>query len=159
MDIIIIIIGSALMLAGIIGAFLPVLPGPPISYAGLLLLQFTSTPPFTTMFLVYWAIIIAIVMSLENILPAVGSKRMGGTRYGMWGCIIGGAVGLFIMPPFGIILGPMVGAFIGELISGQKSDQAMRAAFGSFVGFFVGTVIKVVVSVVLAFYFFRAAFM
>ncbi|WP_340105214.1 DUF456 domain-containing protein [Rhodohalobacter sp. 8-1] len=159
MDILIIIIGSGLMLTGIIGAFLPVLPGPPISYAGLLLLQFTSPTPFTTMFLVYWAIIVVIVMSLENFLPAVGSNRMGGSRYGVWGCIIGGVIGLFIFPPFGIIFGPMVGAFIGELAWGQTSDRALRAAIGSFIGFFVGTVIKVAVSLVLAFYFVRAAFM
>src|SRR6056297_303298 len=136
MDILLIIIGAALIITGIIGSFLPVLPGLPFSYAGLLILQLTSFTPFTTMFLVYWAIIIIVVMSLESILPAVGSERMGGTRYGIWGCIIG--------------------AFIGELISGQKSDMALRAAIGSFIGFFVGTVIKVAVSFVLAFHFIRA---
>lgn len=159
MDTLLICIGAALMFAGIIGAFLPVLPGPPISYAGLLLLQFTSPTPFTTMFLVYWAIIVVIVMSLENLLPAVGSNRMGGTRYGVWGCIIGGVIGLFLFPPLGIIFGPIVGAFIGELVSGQTSDRALRAAIGSFIGFFAGTVIKVAVSLTLAFYFVRAAFM
>lgn len=159
MDILIISFGTVLMLAGIIGAFLPALPGPPISYAGLLLLQFTSQAPFTTMFLVYWAIIVVIVMSLENILPAVGSNRMGGTRYGVWGSIVGGVIGLFIFPPFGIIIGPMIGAFIGELLSGQNSDRALRAAIGSFIGFFAGTIIKVAVSLVIAFYFFKAAFL
>jgi len=156
MDILLIIIGAALIITGIIGSFLPVLPGLPFSYAGLLILQLTSFTPFTTMFLVYWAIIIIVVMSLESILPAVGSERMGGTRYGIWGCIIGGVIGIFVFPPFGIIIGPMIGAFIGELISGQKSDMALRAAIGSFIGFFVGTVIKVAVSFVLAFHFIRA---
>jgi uncharacterized protein YqgC (DUF456 family) len=110
------------------------------------------------MFLVYWAIIVVVVMSLENILPAVGSNRMGGSRYGVWGCIIGGVAGLFLFPPFGIIFGPIVGAFIGELLSGQNSDKALKAAIGSFIGFFVGTVIKVALSFVLAFYFFKAVF-
>jgi len=158
MDIVLIVLGTALILAGIIGSFFPVLPGPPLSYAALLLIQFTTPTPFTTMFLVYWAIIVVVIMSLENILPAVGSNQMGGTRYGIYGCLIGGVVGLFIFPPFGIIFGPMIGAFAGELLSGQKSDRALRAALGSFVGFFVGTVIKVAVSLVLAYYFIRAVF-
>ena len=156
MDILLIIIGSVLIITGIIGAFLPVMPGLPFSYVGLLILQLTSFTPFTTMFLVYWAIIVIVVMSLESILPAVGSERMGGTRYGIWGCIIGGIAGIFLFPPFGIIVGPMIGAFVGELIAGQKSDRALRAAIGSFIGFFVGTVIKVAVSFVMAFHFFKA---
>lgn len=157
MDILLIIIGAALILTGIIGSFLPVLPGLPFSYLGLLALQITSFAPFTAMFLVYWAIVVIVVMSLESILPAVGSERMGGTRYGIWGCIIGGVAGIFLFPPIGIVIGPMVGAFVGELLSGQKSDLALRAAIGSFIGFFVGTVIKVAVSLVIAFHFVRAA--
>lgn len=159
MDILLIIIGSLLIIAGIIGSFLPVIPGPPFSYVALLLLQLTSFTPFSGSFLLSWAIIVAIAMLLENLLPAVGSERMGGSKYGIWGCIIGGVAGLFIFPPFGIIIGPMAGAFLGELLSGQTSDRALRAAFGSFIGFFVGTVVKVVVSLVIAFYFFRAAIM
>lgn len=158
MDIIVIILGTALIIAGIIGSFLPVLPGPPLSYLGLLLIQFTSPTPFTTMFLVYWAIVVVVITTIDNILPAIGSDRMGGTRYGVYGCIIGGIAGLFVFPPFGIIIGPMIGAFVGELISGQNSDRALRAAIGSFIGFFVGTVIKVAVSLVLAYYFFKAVF-
>lgn len=158
MDTLFIIIGAALILTGIIGSFLPVMPGPPFGYLGLLVLQLTSFTPFTTMFLVYWALIVIVVMTLENILPAIGSERMGGTRYGMAGCILGGIAGIFFFPPFGIIIGPMAGAFIGELIYGQKSDMALRAAIGSFIGFFVGTVIKVAVSLVLAFHFVKAAF-
>lgn len=158
MDILLIIIGAALIIVGILGSFLPVMPGLPFSYLGILILQLTSFTPFTTMFLVYWALIVIVVMSLESILPAVGSERMGGTKYGIWGCVIGGVAGIFFFPPFGIIIGPMVGAFIGELISGQKSDRALRAAIGSFIGFFVGTVIKVAVSLVLAFHFVRVVY-
>lgn len=158
MDILLIIIGAALIITGVLGAFLPVMPGLPFSYLGLLILQLTSFTPFTTMFLVYWALIVIVVMSLESILPAVGSERMGGTKYGIWGCIIGGIAGIFFFPPFGIIIGPMAGAFVGEVISGQKSDRALKAALGSFIGFFVGTVIKVAASLVLAFHFVKAVY-
>lgn len=158
MEIIWIIAGTILVLAGIAGSFLPVIPGPPLSYLGLLLIQFTSPTPFSTMFLVYWAIIVVVIMSLENILPAIGSNRMGGTKFGVYGCIIGGVIGLFIFPPFGLIFGPMIGAFVGEFIADQNTERALKAAIGSFIGFFVGTVIKVIVSLILAYYFFRAVF-
>lgn len=158
MEIVLITAGALLVLAGIAGSFLPVIPGPPLSYLGLLLIQFTSPTPFTTMFLVYWAIIVVVVISLENILPAIGSNRMGGTKLGVYGCLIGGVLGLFLFPPFGLIFGPMIGAFVGEFIADQNTERALQAAIGSFIGFFVGTVIKVIVSLVLAYYFFRAVF-
>jgi uncharacterized protein len=154
METILVIIGAILILFGIIGAFLPIVPGLPFSYAGLLLLQFTSSPPFQVMFFVYWALIVVVVMSLENIIPAVGAKRFGGSKEGIIGCLAGAIIGFFFFPPFGIIIGPMVGAFLGEVITGKSSDQAMKAAIGSFIGFFVGTVIKVVTALIMAWYFF-----
>lgn len=158
MEIIWIIAGSLFIIAGIAGSFLPVIPGPPLSYVGLLLLQLTSPAPFSASFLIGWAVVVILVSSLEHLIPAIGSNRMGGTKYGFWGCVIGGVMGIFFFPPLGIIIGPMIGAFAGEILAGQNSDRALRAAMGSFIGFFVGTVIKVAVSFVLAFYFFRAVF-
>lgn len=154
MEIIFIIVGSFLILAGIVGAFIPILPGLPFSYAGLIMLQFTSHPPFTLMFFVYWAIIVGVVMSLESIIPAVGTKRFGGSKEGIIGCVLGGILGFIFFPPFGIIIGPIIGAFAGEIYVGKTSEQALRAAIGSFIGFFVGTVIKVVTALVMAYYFF-----
>jgi uncharacterized protein YqgC (DUF456 family) len=154
MDIVLILFGGILIIMGLAGSFLPVVPGLPFSYAALLLLQFTSSPPFTVMFLVYWALVVVVVMSLENILPAAGAGRYGGSKEGIIGCLIGAVAGLFIFPPFGIILGPMAGAFLGELIAGKPSDRALKSAMGSFLGFFVGTVIKVVTALIIAWQFF-----
>lgn len=153
MDILWISLGFILILAGIVGAFLPILPGLPFSFAGLLTLQFTSNPPFTVMFLVYWALIVVVVMSLESIIPAVGTKKLGGSKEGIIGCIVGGILGLFLFPPFGIVIGPIIGAFLGEVYVGKTSNQALKAAMGSFIGFFVGTVIKVVTALIIGFYF------
>ncbi len=152
METIWITIGILFILAGIIGSFLPVIPGPPLGYIGLLLLQLTDNYGFSIMFLVIWGLIVVVVVTLENILPAIGTQQSGGTRYGIWGCLAGVVVGLFF-PPFGIVFGPLIGAFAGELIAGQKSDAAMRSAIGSFIGFFVGTLLKVIVSVMMAYYF------
>ncbi len=153
METVIIILGALLILAGLLGSFLPVLPGPPISYVGLLLLQLTSTPPFSIQFLVIWALIVIAIMILDNVVPAWGARKYGGSPYGVWGSIVGLIAGFFF-PPVGIIIGPIVGAFAGEMIGGKTSDQALRAAWGSFVGFLAGTLIKVVASGMMGYYFF-----
>lgn len=153
METVIIILGALLILAGLLGSFLPVLPGPPISYIGLLLLQLTANPPFSIQFLVIWALIVIAIMVLDNVIPAWGARKYGGSPYGVWGSIIGLIAGIFF-PPLGIVIGPIAGAFLGEMIGGKTSDQAMRAAWGSFVGFLAGTLIKVIACGMMGWYFF-----
>jgi len=153
METIIIILGALLILAGLLGSFLPVLPGPPISYVGLLLLQLTSTPPFSVQFLIIWALIVIAIMLLDNVVPAWGARKYGGSPYGVWGSILGLIAGFFF-PPLGIIIGPIVGAFIGEMAGGKTSDLALKAAWGSFVGFLAGTLMKVIASGMMGYYFF-----
>lgn len=153
METIIIILGAILIIAGLLGSFLPVLPGPPISYVGMLLLQLTSTPPFSIKFLIIWALVVIAIMILDNVVPAWGARKYGGTPYGVWGSIVGLVAGFFF-PPLGIIVGPIAGAFLGEMIGGKTSDQAMRSAWGSFVGFLAGTIVKVVASGMMGYYFF-----
>lgn len=156
MELVWIIIGSILMLVGLIGCLLPILPGPPLSYLGLLCLQLIDPTPFSLRFMLIWLVITIVVTVLDYIVPAYGTKRYGGSKYGVWGTIIGLIAGIFFFPPFGIIIGPIVGALLGEYLAGKKSDQAMRAAFGSFIGFLLGTFIKLVASSFMTFYFVRA---
>lgn len=153
METILVIIGVILIIGGFLGSFLPVLPGPPVSYVGLLLLQFTANPPFTLTFLVVWALIVGTVMILDNVVPAYGTKKFGGSPYGIWGSMIGLVIGVFF-PPAGLVAGPLAGAFIGEFVAGKKSNQAFRSAFGSFIGFLAGTLLKVIASGVMGYYFF-----
>lgn len=152
METIIIIFSAILIIAGFLGSFLPVLPGPPISYIGLLLLQLSATPPFSIQFLVIWALIVIAIMVLDNIVPAWGARKYGGSPYGVWGSIIGLVAGFFF-PPVGIIIGPIAGAFLGEMVGGKSSDQALRAAWGSFVGFMAGTLMKVIACGMMGYYF------
>ena len=143
MDIILIISGILCMIAGLAGCFLPILPGPPIAYAGLLLLHFTDKVQYTTTELLIWLLIVVIVQILDYFIPMLGSKYSGGSRWGTRGCLIGTIVGLFFMP-WGIILGPFLGAFAGELMGGSKTDQALKSGLGSLLGFLLGTVVKCV---------------
>jgi len=154
MDIVLLIIGFVLCLIGIIGSFLPVLPGPFTSWIGLLLLCITKVVPQDWTFLGITLGIAVFVWILDYIVPVWGTKRFGGTKYGMIGSSLGLLIGVLFFPPFGIILGPFAGAFVGELVkNSSESSRALKAAFGSFLGFLAGTLIKFTVSVIfLVFY-------
>lgn len=158
MDYLLIGFGILFILGGIAGAILPVLPGPPLSYVGLLLLHFTSKYQFTTKFLVIWGIVTVVVYLLDYIIPAWGTKKFGGSKRGVWGSIIGLVVGLVLFPPWGIIIGPFLGAVLGELSSGKESKAALRSGFGSFVGFLTGTLLKLIAAGMMAWYFFAKLF-
>ncbi len=153
MDIILIIIGSLLIIVGLIGCFLPVLPGPPVSYTALILLQLTSKKPFSTNELLILGAITVAVTVLDYLVPIWGTKKFGGTKKGVWGSTIGLILGLIFFPPFGIIIGPFVGALVGELIGGKDSNFALKSALGSFLGFVLGTLLKLITSGVIAWYF------
>ncbi|ELR70413.1 hypothetical protein C900_03767 [Fulvivirga imtechensis AK7] len=155
MDIFFAVLGGLFMLAGIAGSVLPVLPGPPLSLVGLLLLQLQENPPFTTNFLLIWTAITIGVVLIDYFIPAYGTKKFGGTKWGVWGTFVGLIVGLFFSP-IGIIIGPLLGALIGELIAGKSSGQAFKAAIGSFVGFILGTVLKLGVCLVMTYYYIDA---
>lgn len=150
MDIALLIFGFILMLVGIIGSFLPVLPGPTVSWVGLLLLYLTKVIPDDWVFLGITLVIALVVFALDYIIPAVGTKKFGGTRAGMIGTTLGLLVALFVpvLGPLGIIIWPFVGALVGELMNKADKKTATKAAFGSFIGFLTGTFLKFVVTVV-----------
>ena len=139
-----IILGIILCIVGIIGSLLPLLPGPPIAYVGILLQLFRNPDPFESK--TYWifAGIVVVSLALDYLIPIWGTKKFGGTKYGAWGCTLG-FLAAFWIGPWGVIIGPFVGAFIGELIGGQDSHRSLKAALGSFVGFLLGSFLKIVV--------------
>ena len=155
MDVFLAILGTICIIIGVLGSLLPILPGPPISYAGVLLLHFTQYAQYSTRFLILFAILTAVVAVLDYVIPIWGTKKFGGSKYGTWGATIGVVVGIF-MGPVGMIVGPFIGAVVGEMIYGKKSNEAFRAGLGSFIGFITGTLMKIVLSVILAFHFFKA---
>jgi uncharacterized protein YqgC (DUF456 family) len=150
-----IILGIILAIVGILGSVLPILPGPPIAYAGLILQQLRDDAPFSTRFLLIWAGIVLVTLVIDFVIPIWFTKRYGGTKYGVWGCTIG-FIAAFWMGPFGMIIGPFLGAFVGELIGGQNSHKSFRAALGSFFGFLMGSFIKIVASCMMLYYIFAS---
>ena len=148
MDIFLILLATFFMLLGIIGSFLPVLPGPLTSWVGLLIFHLIDTVPMDWTFLIITLIIALVIWLLDYIIPAMGTKKFGGSKAGIIGTTLGLIIGLIFLGPFGIIIGPFAGAYIGELINKSDSKTALRAAFGSFLGFLTSTFIKFIVAVI-----------
>lgn len=144
MDILLMVLAFLLLVASIVGCVLPVLPGPPLAYAGILLLHFTDKIHFTTHQLVIWLVVVVVLQVVDYITPLLGSKYSGGTSFGNRGCIAGTILGMFFMP-WGLIIGPFVGAIAGEMMGGQDLAQAIRAGIGTLLGYLFGTLMKVVV--------------
>ena len=150
MDILLLTIGLLLILTGIMGCFLPALPGPPLSWVGLLFMYITNSVPMDWWMLGITLVIALGVVVLDYIIPVAGTKRFGGTKAGVWGTTIGLVVALIfpIFGLFGIIIWPFIGALVGELLNKAGHRQAFKAAFGSFIGFMTGTFLKFVIAVV-----------
>jgi len=157
MDVILIVIGLVCVIVGILGCFLPIIPGPPISFLALLLVHWTSKVTIDENTLWLWGVVMAVVTVLDYVIPAYGTKKFGGTKRGVWGSTIGLIVGLFFFPPFGIIIGPFIGAYLGEISGNSDNKKALRSAFGSFLGFLVGTLLKLAASGMMAWIFFDYA--
>ncbi len=160
MNTVLIVFAIVCALVGIVGAIVPGLPGPPISWLGVLLLSFTPySDDLTHSFLIITGVLAAVITVLDYVVPAWGTKKFGGSKAGVWGSTIGLVVSIFVLPvlgitigPFGlvgILLGPFLGAYIGEKIHKTPNRQAWRAAFGSFIGFLVGTLMKLVYGIVI----------
>lgn len=152
MDIFLIILGAICLLVGILGCVLPVLPGVPLAYCGLLLLHATDKVQFSWQFLVIWVVVTIVVQVLDSVVPIWGTKKFGGSKMGVWGSTLGLLVGLFF-GPWGIVLGPFLGAVVFELIDGKNTRLALKAGWGSFVGLMTGTILKLICCGLMTYYF------
>ena len=147
MDYFLLVVAAILIIVGLIGCILPVIPGPPLSFLGALAIHYTKFVDFTTNFLIIAASAAVLVTILDYIVPIWGTKKFGGTKAGMWGSTIGMIIGIIFFGPFGLILGPFVGAFIGEAVGGANNKSAFRAGLGAFIGFLLGTGLKLAASI------------
>lgn len=148
MDILLLVLGFCCAIVGIFGSFLPVIPGPGLSWLGLLLLYCTNAVAMNYWILGLTLAVTIVIGVLDYVIPAQGTKRFGGSSYGVWGTNIGLVVGIFAPVPFGFLIGPFVGAFIGEMLyNSTDHKRALKAATGSFVGFLVSGFMKFVVCV------------
>ena len=165
LDYILLLLSILIIVVGLAGCILPVIPGPPISYVGILIAHFTKFADFSINTLLFLGALAVIVQILDYIVPVWGTKKFGGSKAGVWGSLIGLIAGIMLLPMMGIVLGPFgilgilggpfFGALVGELIAGKESEKAFIAAFGSFIGFLAGTLMKLAVSITITVFFFK----
>ena len=154
MDIILLIIGLLLCLIGIVGSFLPIIPGPVTSWLGILLLNLTSVVEFNLNFVLITLTVAISVGILDYLIPVLGVKKLGGTRSGQIGTTLGLIIALIILGPIGIIIGPFGGALLGEMSTKKSFQNSIKPAFGAFVGVVAGSVIKFLISLSFLFFYF-----
>ncbi len=157
MGTILVIAAIILALTGLVGAVAPGLPGPPLSWAGLLLIYLRhgtngAGEQMSTAFLLVWLAITIAVTVIDYIVPAWFTKFTGGSKYAGRGAIIGLFVGL-IYPPVGIIIGSLAGAFLAEVFFANKGGMdSAKSAIGAFLGFLFGTGIKLIAAGMMMYY-------
>ena len=150
------VIAVILALAGIVGCFLPVIPGPPLSWGALLLLYFFGNGEMSLKFLLIWLGITIVVTILDYVVPAQFTRLTGGSKAAGRGSLVGLLLGLIFFPPWGMIAGAFLGALLAEIFINRSSiADSVKPALGSFAGFFFGTFIKLVASVLMMWQMFK----
>lgn len=159
MTVLLIILGLLLALAGVFGCIFPVIPGPPLGYLALIILSWAKDwEPFSSTFLIIMAGLTILVSISDYLIPAISAKRYGASRLSLWVSIAGMVIGLFLFPPWGMVIGAFLGAFAGELLSGRRGKSALRVSWGVFVGNMLSTGLKLALSGVMLFLYIREMF-
>lgn len=159
MDALLLVFGFSFVLLGIAGAFLPVLPGPIMAWVGLLFLYLSPSIEMNYWILGFTLLVSILIGILDYIIPSMGTKKFGGSKYGAYGTTIGLVMGIFIPVPLGFVIGGFIGAFTGEMIFDSSNiKRAGKAAFGSFIGFLASTTMKFIVSLFIAGIFIQQVF-
>ena len=150
-----IIIGGVLVILGIIGSIVPAMPGPFLSFVGLLLLFFAGGREAVSVgALILFGSLMVILSIIDYAAPILGAKFFGASRKGIWGAIIGGFLGIVFFPPLGIFLGALLGAVIGEMSTGKQLSEATRAGIGVIVGSVSVIILQTIFALAAAIYFF-----
>ncbi|HHT61404.1 MAG: DUF456 domain-containing protein [Paludibacteraceae bacterium] len=157
MDTVLIILAGICLLVGWIGSFVSILPGVPLSYIGIVLLQLTDKVDFSWTFLLVWLVVVIVVQLLDSFLPIYYAQKKGGSKWAVWGSVIGCFIGFFFTP-IGILLGTFLGAVVGELLSGKGMEVSLKAGLGTFVGFLLSIGLKLIVASILIYYYITALF-
>ena len=138
------VVAWSLIIIGFIGTFMPIVPGPVLILIGAVVhrIWLGAEESLGWVGLTILGVLLTIAIVFENIASAMGAKWYGATKWGMWGAIFGGLVGIFFHIP-GLIFGPLIGAFVGEMLFAKKRiGDATKSTWGTFVGIVVGILIK-----------------
>ena len=153
------ILGFVLIAAGLIGIFLPVLPGVPLAWLGLFIFAIgTGFEKISVLATVIFFIFMLLTLLIDFLTPMLGAGKQKASKWGIAGTFAGFLVGIFVFGFWGIILGPFIGAFLGELIARKPTGQALKSAAGALLGFVAGSLFKVIYIFVLLGFFIYSLF-
>ncbi|HEX3848169.1 MAG TPA: DUF456 domain-containing protein, partial [Steroidobacteraceae bacterium] len=142
-------IAAVLIVVGLCGALVPILPGIPLMFGGMWLAAAVDRYRHLGR---WWLLGIALVgaagVVLDLVAGALGAARVGASRQAVWGALIGTGVGFFLGLP-GIVLGPFVGALVGQLSVERNVARAAEVGMGAWIGLIFGTVAKLTASLVM----------
>lgn len=150
LEIILYVIAGILVLVGLAGAILPVLPGAPLVFAGMLLAAWVGDfQTIGVLTVVILGVLAALAFLLDYVATVLGAKRVGASKMAMLGTVIGTLVGI-ILSPFSLLVSlllcPFIGAVAGELISGSNFDRSTHVGFATWMGLLFGTLAKLALS-------------
>ena len=155
MDAVYWIIIAALFAVAFIGLVYPIIPSAIFMAAGILVYGFLYD--FSNFGFFFWLVqgfLFLLLLFADNLTNLYSVKKFGGTKAGMWGSTIGLLVGPFILPGFGILVGPFAGAVLAELLVHRKGiGEALKIGFGSLVGFLSSVVVKCLIQIAMITYF------
>lgn len=153
LEILVVIVALLFGVAGLVGCIVPIVPGPPLSYVGMLLLAWVSGwLLYSPVLLIVTGLAAVIAVVLDSLLPPVAGKRGGAGRGGVWGSVLGMLIGTIFFPPFGMVIGAFLGAYLGELLFNRENTEPFKAAVAVLQGTLLATLVKVGVSGVILFY-------
>lgn len=136
------VIGTVLVLVGLAGTFLPVLPGVPFVFAGLAIAAYAGNfADVSRVTILVLGLMTIFAVLIDFLAASLGAKRAGASRWAVIGAAVGTLIGIF-MGPFGLLFGSFAGAVTGELIATQNAPHAARAGFAAWVGLLIGTLFK-----------------
>jgi len=153
LEISLITLGLILTIIGLIGCIVPGIPGPPLNFISLLILEIATHGTYSLNFYIIWGLITIATIVLDYVFPVWSAKKFKASSYGIWGSVIGMIVGIIFFPPFGMIAGLFLGAVLGELIAGKKGPEAMKVGMVTFFSSLLMIVFKFAVSAMMTYYF------
>ena len=152
MDNLIIVVAGIFLITGLIGCVVSKLPGTPLCYLGIIILNFSSIAEYSVHFFIRWGLIIIAIQGLDYLIPHWGKRKFGGSKKGVWGSLLGMLAGIYF-GVWGIVIGAITGALVGELLAGKESNRAINHAVSSFVFFILGTISQLIVAGILIFHY------
>jgi uncharacterized protein len=150
----ILVISSLLMLVGLCGIIIPVIPGVPLVWLGILI--YAIATGFATIHVaavVVFFVLTALTLSLDFLMPLLGLKKYKASNWAILGSFLGFIIGVIFFNIWGVIFGPIAGAFLAEMIAKGELKKGLQAALATLLSSIVGTLLKLVISLVMIGYF------